>query len=95
MKIGDVVMSTKVRPYDNATITDVDVEVSKKNGKKSIKTKYKAEFADGSSFIFYGFNINKSVFKVMTPDGQIALADFMNLPEQEEIQKELEELDEL
>lgn len=85
MVIGDVVMSTKIRPYENATITKVDISIHEKTNKKGIKrketrTSYTATFADGTSFIFYGFNINKSVFKVVGHDGQITLWDFMNPP---------------
>ena len=65
MVVGDVVMSTKIRPYENATITKVDISIHEKTNKKGVKRKetrssYTATFADGTSFIFYGFNINKS-----------------------------------
>lgn len=86
MKIGDVIFSTKVRPYENAVIVKADViikERTNKNGsvKKETRTTYKAQYKDGSEITFYGFNINKSIFKYIKPDGQITLEEFMNKPE--------------
>lgn len=85
MKVGDVVMSTKVRPYENAKIvkTDIKTRWDEKKNRKETRTEYVAEFPDKSTFIFYGFNINKSVFKVMENDGQMCLSDFMNYPVEE------------
>lgn len=84
MKVGDKVCSTKVRSGEVATITKADVKIkyreSKNGKKKEARTTYYAEFPDGSGFTFYGFNINKSVFKIIEPDGQINLSDFMNEP---------------
>lgn len=85
MKVGDIVMSTKIRSYENATIVKAEyTRFVDDKGKQSVKTKYIAEFADGSSFIFHGANVNKSVFKVQENDGQMCLSDFMNLPIYEE-----------
>ena len=86
MKIGDVIFSTKVRPYENAVIVKADVEIKKrtnKNGsvREETRTTYKAQYKDGSEITFYGFNINKSVFKHTEPDGQINLKEFMDIPE--------------
>lgn len=83
MKIGDIVMSTKVRPYENAKIikADISVRFNEKRQRNETRTTYVAEFHDKSTFTFYGFNVNKSVFKVMEADGQICLSDFMNYPE--------------
>lgn len=83
MKIGEVVYSTKVRPYEHATITDAEVTTKykdTKNGKKKeVRTKYIAEFKDGTFMKFYGFNINKSIFKVQEKDGQLTLDEFMDM----------------
>ena len=83
MKIGDVIYSTKVRGGDYATITRTEIVLKKKdsaaNSDKEIRTKYIAQFKDGSSFIFYGFDIGKSVFKVEEPDPQIHLSEFMEM----------------
>lgn len=86
MKIGDIVMSTKVRPYENAKIVDVEIKkkFNEKKNRLETRTTYTAEFPDKSTMIFYGFNVNKSVFKVMESDGQMCLADFMNWPEEDE-----------
>lgn len=85
MKLGDVVMSTKVRPYENAVVTKVDIRLcfNEKKQLKETRTTYEAEFPDKTKLIFYGFDVNKSVFKVMESDGQMCLSDFMNLPEWE------------
>lgn len=86
MKIGDIVMSTKVRPYDNAKIVKSEVTVKRKeNGRKETRTKYIAKYLDGSELTFYGFNINKSIFKIQEADGQMCLADFMTWPEEEKV----------
>ena len=86
MKIGDEVISTKVRPTDPATIIDIEVVVKEKDvkpgKKKSVRTKYKAKYSDGSELTFYGFNIGKSIFKFERPDGQLDLSQFMNYPEE-------------
>lgn len=86
MKIGDVVMSTKVRPYENAKVvkSNVTIKFNKKTGKKETRTEYVAEYKDGSTFIFYGFNINKSVFKVMEADGQMRLEDYYHFDDVED-----------
>lgn len=82
MKIGDEIFSTKVRPNDVATITDVEVvakwKETKTGKKKEIRTKYLAKYPDNSEITFYGFNINKSIFKFERPSGQITLEDYMN-----------------
>lgn len=75
MKIGDKIASTKVRPFDIAVVTKADV-IIKKNGEKSeIRTKYVAKYEDGSEITFYGFNINKTIFKKDSIDGQLSLFD--------------------
>lgn len=86
MKVGDIVFSTKVRPGENAVIKKVDVEIKERidkkgNVKKETRSTYKATYADGSELSFYGFNINKSIFAYIKPDGQLNLEDFMPLPE--------------
>ena len=86
MKIGDIVMSTKIRPYENAKITKADIQVrfNEKKQRNETRTTYVAEFPDKTTFTFYGFNVNKSVFKVQEADGQMCLEDFMNYPEEDE-----------
>lgn len=86
MKIGDVVFSTKIRPGVHAVITNAEVVIKEKelkNGKKKkeTRTKYQAAFDDGSMMVFYGFNINKSVFKAVgeSSDGQMHLCQFMDM----------------
>lgn len=82
MKIGDKVRSTKVRPGEVATIVKSDIKVRngvKPNRKREIQSTYTAEFDDGSSLIFYGFNINKTIFKVEAKDGQITLDQLFDM----------------
>lgn len=80
MKIGDVVYSLKVRPYEKAIIIKSDVEIKwreNKNGqkKKETRTTYIAQYPDMTCITFYGFNINKTIFKYIEPDGQLSLSD--------------------
>lgn len=78
MKVGDRVYSTKVRPYETATISKVDIDIKDREGKKAqIKSKYIAKYLDGSELTFYGFNINKTIFKHMDADGQYSLFDYI------------------
>lgn len=78
MKVGDVVYSTKVRPYEKATIEKVDIDIKEREGKnKEIRSKYLAKYLDGSELTFYGFNINKSIFKHMEHDGQMTIFDYI------------------
>lgn len=81
MKIGDIVFSTKIRPGENAKIINAEVVTKMKdtkNGKKKeVRTTYIAEYPDGSTMTFYGFNINKSIFAYVKPDGQMCLDDFL------------------
>lgn len=83
MKVGEKVFSTKVRPWDVATITKMDLQqhYNEKKNRMETRTTYTAEFDDGTSLIFYGFNINKSIFKHVVPDGQMDLSQFMPMPE--------------
>lgn len=85
MKVGDLVVNNKVRPKEHAEITKVDIstrwEDTDNGKKKKVRTKYTAQFDDGTTMIFYGFNVNKSVFKWLPPDGQMSLEDFMPLPQ--------------
>lgn len=75
-------MSTKTRSYENAKVTKVEIKTRvKPDGKRETRTSYEAEYPDGSKLIFYGFNVNKSIFKVQEHDGQMVLSDFMNYPE--------------
>lgn len=86
MKIGDIVMSTKVRPYENAKIVKVEVKKihNEKKDRTEIRTTYTAEFPDKTSMVFYGFDINRFIFKVEEHDGQMCLSDFMEYPSEEE-----------
>lgn len=83
MKIGDKVYSTKVRPNDIATITKAEIDIRdkvKKTGgiKKEIHSKYEAEYSDGSKLIFYGFDIDRFVFRTDDVDaGQMSLDMFL------------------
>lgn len=82
MKIGDKIRSTKVRPKEIATVTKVDInlrEKAEKGRKREVRSTYTAEFDDGSSLIFYGFNINRTVFKVEESDGQMCLDQFIKM----------------
>ena len=84
MKVGDVVFSTKIRPKTPAVITNAEVVIKEeelKSGKKKkvCRTKYQAKFDDGSFMIFYGFDIDRSIFKQEESDGQIRLDAFMEM----------------
>lgn len=82
MKVGDKVRSTKVRPTEVATIVKADINIregDESKPKKEIRSTYTAKFDDGSSLIFYGFDIGRSVFKVEDNDGQITLDQFINM----------------
>lgn len=86
MKVGDVIFSTKVRPEERATIVKADVEIKERVNKKGMRKKetrttYRAKYPDGSEITFYGFQINKSVFKAPESDGQLNLKDFMDISE--------------
>lgn len=80
MKIGDKVISNKFRPDDVATIIAADIYSRLERPQKGIRTKYVAQYDDGYEITFYGFNINKSVFKYEEPDGQMSIEDFLNPP---------------
>lgn len=78
MKVGDRIYSTKIIPYELATIEKIDVDIKKRDGKKDeVRTKYIAKYLDGSEITFYGFNINKTVFKHIEPDGQYSISDYI------------------
>ena len=81
MKVGDTVRSTKVRPGDRAKVIKADIKVRNDNKKqrKEIRTSYTAQFPDKSTFIFYGFDIDRTVFKVEEANGQMRLEDFMDM----------------
>jgi hypothetical protein len=84
MKIGDVVISNKVRPGTPAVVTNAEVVIKEKElksgrKKKECRTKYQAKFDDGTFMIFYGFEIGRSVFRVEESDGQMCLEQFMKM----------------
>ena len=84
MKIGDVVISKKIRPDSRAVVTNAEVVIKEKelkngNKKKETRTKYQARFDDGSFMVFYGFDIGRSIFKVEESDGQLRLDQFMEI----------------
>lgn len=86
MKIGDIVISKKIRPDSRAVITNAEVVIKEKelkngNKKKETRTKYQARFDDGTFMIFYGFDIGRSIFKVEESDGQLRLDQFMSMEE--------------
>ena len=86
MKVGDIVMSTKIRPYDNAKVIRVDIcrKLDEKKNRIETRTKYEAKYSDGTKLLFTGSMCNKSIFKVMQRDGQMCLEDFMNYPVEDE-----------
>lgn len=79
MKIGDIVRSTKVRPNDTAKIIKAEIKKvhNEKKDMEEIRTTYTAEFPDKTTMIFYGFDINRFIFKVEENDGQMNLSDFI------------------
>jgi hypothetical protein len=83
LKIGDKVYSKKVRPNEVATIIkvrkDIRDKATDKGIKKEFRTSYVAQFEDQSTLIFYGFDINRFIFKVDDDHGQMNLADFMDM----------------
>ena len=83
MKIGDIVRSTKIRPNETAKIIKADVRKKyiEKKEMTEIRTEYVAEFKDKSTIKFYGFDINKTIFRVREADGQMRLEEFMEMGE--------------
>ena len=81
MKVGDRVRSSKVRPDEIAVVTRADIKIVKneKKNRDETRTSYTAEFDDKTKLIFYGFDINRFVFKVEEDDGQIHLSDFIEM----------------
>ena len=84
MKIGDIVISKKIRPGVQAVITNAEVVIKEKElksgrKKKECRTKYQAKYDDGTFMVFYGFDIDRSVFKVEESDGQMCLEQFMEM----------------
>ena len=77
MKVGDRIFSKKVRPSDVAIIVKMDAVIKERSGKKEVRTTYVAKYDDGSEITFYGFNINKTIFKYEGPDGQLSLFDYI------------------
>lgn len=83
MKIGDIIRSTKVRPSETAKIIKADIRQKyiEKKEMTEIRTEYAAEFKDKSTIKFYGFDINKTIFRVREADGQMRLEEFMEMGE--------------
>lgn len=81
MKVGDRVRSSKVRPDEIAVVTRADIKIVKneKKNRDETRTSYTAEFDDKTKLIFYGFDINRFIFKVEEDDGQIHLSDFIEM----------------
>lgn len=81
MKIGDIIRSTKVRPNDTAKVIKADVKqrYNDKKKKTEIRTEYVAEFEDKTTMTFYGFDIDRSIFRIEESDGQMKLEEFMNI----------------
>ena len=81
MKIGDIIQSTKVRPNDTAKIIKADVrqKYNDKKGKTEVRTEYVAEFEDKTTMKFYGFDINRSIFRIEEADGQMRLEEFIEM----------------
>ena len=84
MKVGDVIVSNKIRPGAEAVITNVEVVIKEKelksgHKKKECRTKYQARYDDGTFMVFYGFDIDRSVRKVEESDGQLCLDQFMSM----------------
>ena len=84
MKIGDIIFSNKIRPGVRAVVANAEVVIKEdelKSGrkKKVCRTKYQAKYDDGTFMVFYGFDINRSVFKVEESDGQMHLNQFMDI----------------
>lgn len=81
MKVGDKVRSSKVRPDEIAVVTKADIKIVKneKKNRDETHTSYTAEFDDKTKLIFYGFDIDRFVFKVEEDDGQIHLSDFIEI----------------
>lgn len=85
MKIGDVVKSTKIRPSEHAKVVKADIKIrfNDKTIRNEVRTEYIAEFPDKTTFTFYGFDVNRSVFKVQESDGQMRLEDFIDINREE------------
>lgn len=87
MKVGDQIFSTKKRRNDIATIKEVKMDIKEWTSKRTGQTRnvncttYVARYDDGEEISFAGYLIGKIIFKYEKPDGQMNLADFMNVPE--------------
>lgn len=79
MKVGDKIFSNKVRTDQTATIVKADVYSRLERPGKGIRTKYVAKYDDGLELTFYGFDINRSIFKKEECDGQMCLSEFMTM----------------
>lgn len=75
MKVGDKVYHRKYPGI--ATIVRVDVQHSYDIVNRDTKTRtmYTANYPNGESFTFYGFNIGKTVFKSEPISQQLSLFD--------------------
>lgn len=82
MKVGDKVYSIKIRPNEVAVITKADIKIKESEDskrKREIRSAYRAKYNDGSQLIFYGFDIERTVFKVEEEDGQLTLESLFDI----------------
>jgi hypothetical protein len=81
MKVGDKVRSLRIRPDEIAVVTRADIKIVKneKKNRDETRTSYTAEFDDKTKLIFYGFDINRFIFKVEEDDGQIHMSEFIDM----------------
>lgn len=82
MKIGDRVYHLELAGIATITQAIVAQKYDPKKDKTVTRTKYTAKYPDGKSFIFFGFDIGKKVFKY-EPITQTTLFDLIEEKEVE------------
>lgn len=63
MKVGDRVYHLELSGIATITRATIAQKYDPKKDKTVTRTKYTAEYPDGKSFTFFGFDIGKKVFK--------------------------------
>ena len=75
MKIGDKVYHKKYPGIATIVHADIQQDYDIIKNKKVVRTKYIANYTNGKSIIFHGFDIGKTVFKSETISQQLSLFD--------------------
>jgi hypothetical protein len=77
MKVGDKIYHKKYAGLATVIQSTVETTWDVRKQKEVVRTKYLATYPDGRPITFFGYDVNKTIFKHKPVNEQMTLFDFI------------------